>query len=265
MKDWQSMRALVISDIHGNLHALEAVLKVAQGCSGSGFDEIWNLGDLVGYGAHPNEVIDTLRASPARRVLHVRGNHDRVCCGLSSSQGFNPVAALAALWTRQHLRPENREWLRALPMGPIEAGRGVLCVHGSPLHEDQYIASMRDAWIPLRRMPAEVAFFGHTHLQGAFSCRGESWSEDAPAYTEGSRDEVQQFTLAMLAGSRYLINPGGVGQPRDGDWRAAFAIYEQSERQVTFYRTPYDVAAAQGAIRAAGLPERLAARLTTGR
>lgn len=259
------MRALVVSDIHGNLHALEAVLKVARSCSGPGFDELWNLGDVVGYGARPNEVIDTLRSTPASRVIHVRGNHDRVCCGLSSSQGFNPVAAQAANWTRQHLRPENLDWLRALPMGPVPAGDGVLCVHGSPLHEDQYIASMRDAWIPLQRMPVDIAFFGHTHLQGAFSCRAEFWSEDPPAYVHGSGSQVQHFTLPLPVGARYLINPGGVGQPRDGDWRAAFAIYDQTERQVTFFRTPYDVQAAQAAIRQARLPERLAARLTTGR
>ncbi|MGC9199527.1 MAG: metallophosphoesterase family protein [Acidobacteriaceae bacterium] len=259
------MRALVISDIHGNLHALEAVLKVARSCSGAGFDELWNLGDVVGYGARPNEVIDTLRSTTARRVIHVRGNHDRVCCGLSSPQGFNPVAAQAVLWTQQQLRPENREWLRALPMGPVRAGDGVLCVHGSPLHEDQYIACMRDAWIPLQRMAVDLAFFGHTHLQGAFCRRAEFWAEDTPAFPEGSGSEVGQFTLALDVGSRCLVNPGGVGQPRDGDWRAAFAIYDQGEREVTFFRTPYDVGAAQAAIREAGLPERLAARLSTGR
>ena len=87
------MRALVVSDIHGNLQALEAVLEVARGCVGGGFDELWNLGDMVGYGARPNEVIETLRGLEATRAIHVRGNHDRVCCGLSSSQGFNPIAA----------------------------------------------------------------------------------------------------------------------------------------------------------------------------
>jgi len=112
------MRALVISDIHGNLQALEAVLRVARSRTGGGFDQLWNLGDVVGYGARPNEVIDTLRALETERSIHVRGNHDRVCCGLSSSQGFNPIAAAAAAWTRQHLRADNREWLRELPMGP---------------------------------------------------------------------------------------------------------------------------------------------------
>lgn len=258
------MRALVVSDIHGNLPALEAVLGVARGRSG-GFDELWNLGDMVGYGARPNEVIDTLRAVDAKRLIHVRGNHDRVCCGLSSSQGFNPIAALAAGWTRQQLRPENREWLRELPMGPIRATERALCAHGSPLHEDQYIASMRDAWTPLQRMPTELGFFGHTHLQGAFSRRDEDWAENYPMYAIDGVERVEEFTLEMPMGSRHLINPGSVGQPRDGDWRAAFAIYDDAVEQVTFFRTPYDVAAAQAAIRAAGLPERLATRLSTGR
>jgi diadenosine tetraphosphatase ApaH/serine/threonine PP2A family protein phosphatase len=259
------MRALVLSDIHGNLKALEAVLGVAQSHTGGGFDELWNLGDMVGYGARPNEVIDTLRGLKTKRSIHVRGNHDRVCCGMSSSQGFNPIAALAAAWTRQQLRPENREWLRALPMGPIQVTEHVLCAHGSPLHEDQYISSMRDAWTPLQRMPAEIAFFGHTHLQGGFSLHAEDWSEDCPVYAARNRDSVEHFTMDLVAGSRYLINPGAVGQPRDGDWRAAFAIYDEAQAQVTFFRTPYDVAAAQARIREAHLPERLAARLNAGR
>ena len=123
---------------------------------------------------------------------------------------------------------------------------------------------MRDAWSPLQRMPTEFAFFGHTHLQGAFSRRDEDWAEDYPVYPGGA-DSVQSFTLEVPLGSRYLINPGAVGQPRDGDWRAAFAIYDEAVEQVTFFRTPYDIAAAQAAIREAELPERLAARLSTGR
>jgi diadenosine tetraphosphatase ApaH/serine/threonine PP2A family protein phosphatase len=259
------MRALVVSDIHGNLQALEAVLGVAQSHTGGGFDELWNLGDVVGYGARPNEVIDMLRALKTERSIHVRGNHDRVCCGLSSSQGFNPIAAAAAAWTRQHLRPDNREWLRELPMGPIQATERALCAHGSPLHEDQYIVSMRDAWTPLQRMPSELAFFGHTHLQGGFSRREEEWAEDYPGFDEGQRDGVEASMMEVPLGSRHLINPGAVGQPRDGDWRAAFAIYDEALEQVTFFRTPYDVAAAQRAIREAGLPDRLAVRLGSGR
>ena len=258
------MRALVVSDIHGNLHAFEAALSAAHSDAGGGFDHLWNLGDMVGYGARPNEVLDLLRAFPGDTTIHVRGNHDRVCCGLTSSQGFNPIAAEAAGWTRQQLRPDNREWLRAVPMGPILASARAMCAHGSPLHEDQYIASMRDAWIPLQRMGTDITFFGHTHVQGGFSQRSEDWAEERPLY-EGRFDQTECWRMDVPLGSRHLINPGAVGQPRDGDPRAAFAIYDDVAEQVTFFRTPYDIAAAQKAIRAAGLPERLAARLETGR
>lgn len=249
------MRTLVLSDIHGNLHALEAVLAEA-----GAFDEVWNLGDSVGYGAFPNEVIDAVR--PLAR-LNVRGNHDRVCCGLSDSYGFNPVAAQAAAWTRAQLTAANREWLRAVPQGPLHANAQAICAHGSPLNEDQYIVSMRDAWAPLQHMEAELGFFGHTHLQGAFSQHAEQWEEVRP-YLEPS-EATRCFTLDLPEGSRHLINPGSVGQPRDGDWRAAFALYDDQLRQVTFSRVEYDLGAAQAAIRGAGLPERLASRLAVGR
>jgi diadenosine tetraphosphatase ApaH/serine/threonine PP2A family protein phosphatase len=249
------MRALVVSDIHGNLQALQAVLSAA-----GAFDQLWNLGDMVGYGANPNEVLDTIRPLA---TINVRGNHDRVCCGLSSAQGFNPVAAEAAAWTRRQLTPDNLAWLRAVPQGPIEATPRVLCAHGSPLHEDHYIVSMRDAWTPLQRMSTEITFFGHTHVQGAFSQDAPEWQDVRPIYH--SQNDAEQFTLDVPPGTRHLINPGSVGQPRDADWRAGFAIYDTSAERVTFFRIPYDVASAQAAIRNAGLPERLASRLSTGR
>jgi diadenosine tetraphosphatase ApaH/serine/threonine PP2A family protein phosphatase len=249
------MRALVVSDIHGNLQALQAVLSAA-----GSFDELWNLGDIVGYGANPNEVIDTVR--PLARI-NVRGNHDRVCCGLTSSQGFNPVAAEAAEWTHRHLTPENLEWLREMPQGPILASERALCAHGSPLNEDHYIISMRDAWSPLQRMSTEITFFGHTHVQGGFSQQAPEWQEIRPVYN--TQNEPEQFSIDTPVGSRHLINPGSVGQPRDADWRAAYAIYDTAVERVTFFRIPYDVAAAQQAIRNAHLPDRLASRLSTGR
>jgi diadenosine tetraphosphatase ApaH/serine/threonine PP2A family protein phosphatase len=249
------MRALVISDIHGNLHALEAVLASAPA-----HDIVWDLGDVVGYGARPNEVIDRLRSLNA---VHVRGNHDRVCCGLTSSQGFNPIAAEAANWTLAQLTPDNLQWLRDLPQGPITVADGVLCAHGSPLHEDHYIIAMRDAWAPLQRMEAPLAFFGHTHVQGNFSLLATDWEEERPAYPHP--DQPAELTMTISPGTRHLINPGSVGQPRDGDWRAAFAIYDLAHSRITFHRIPYDVESAQAAIRAAKLPERLATRLKTGR
>ena len=249
------MRTLVISDIHGNLHALDAVLEAA-----GEVDAVWNLGDTVGYGAFPNEVVERMRE---RAAINVRGNHDRVCSGLTSSEGFNPVAAQAAGWTRKSLTAQNLQWLRDMLMGPLQATPQVQCAHGSPLHEDHYIISMRDAWLPLQRMGGSITFFGHTHVQGGFSQFEHEWAEERPQYRELGAPE--QYPVPLPPGSRHLLNPGSVGQPRDCDWRAAYAIYEDNTARVTFCRVPYNVVAAQEAIRAAGLPERLAARLSLGR
>jgi len=257
------MRALVLSDIHGNLPALEAVLAAAAGEAVGGFDALWNLGDMVGYGARPNQVLDRLRALPVEQAVHVRGNHDRVCCGLSSSVGFNPVAAAAAAWTERTLTPDNLAWLRAVPRGPLRAGPRALCAHGSPLHEDDYIIAMRDAFAPLQRMETELTFFGHTHVQGGFSQHAEEWEEDRPAYTTSEGPGYAARVLPL--GTRHLLNPGSVGQPRDGDWRAAFAVYDTVAESLLFCRVPYDVETAQQAIREAGLPGRLADRLAYGR
>jgi diadenosine tetraphosphatase ApaH/serine/threonine PP2A family protein phosphatase len=250
------MRALILSDIHANLEALHAVLDAA-----SAFDALWNLGDVVGYGASPNQVIDLIR--PISQ-LTVRGNHDRVCCGLTSALGFNPIARAAAHWTHDELTSDNLNWLKELPQGPLQPEEaGVTCAHGSPLNEDQYILNMRDAWAPLQQMPTTITFFGHTHVQGGFSQKDHNWHELRPQYYRGN--EAVSWVMPLLPGTRHLINPGSVGQPRDYDWRAAFAIYDSEAATITFHRVPYDITASQGRILMAGLPERLAARLTEGR
>jgi predicted phosphodiesterase len=251
------MRALILSDIHGNLEALNAVLAAAAGS----YDVLWNLGDMVGYGASPNAVIDAIR--PISQ-LNVRGNHDRVCCGLTSALGFNPVARAAATWTHDELTPCNLEWLRAVPQGPLQPEQhGVTCAHGSPLNEDHYIINMRDAWAPLQQMPTDITFFGHTHLQGGFSQREHDWHEVRPKYQ--TRNDPESWTMPLPPGTRHLINPGSVGQPRDADWRAAYAIYNIEAAEITYRRVPYDLVASQGRILMANLPERLAARLREGR
>ena len=265
------MRALILSDIHANLEALDAVLAAADGH----YDQLWNLGDIVGYGASPNEVIERIRPLS---TLVVRGNHDRVCCGLTSPHSFNPVARAAILWTREQLTPANMEWLREVPKGPLEpefaeadAAHSVTCAHGSPLDEDHYIINMRDAWAPLQKMLTPLTFFGHTHVQGGFSQREHEWHELRPQYPVGvERETAQSTTAALDAATRHLVNPGSVGQPRDHDWRAAYAIYTSPEAprapaHIAFHRTPYDLVASQGRILLAGLPERLAARLREGR
>ena len=267
------MRALVLSDIHGNLEALTAVLAAVNALPDA-TDQLWNLGDIVGYGASPNEVLDLIR--PLQTFV-VRGNHDRVCCGLSSPLGFNPVARLAALWTRSHLSQENLAWLQSVPQGPLfPPEAGVALAHGSPLHEDHYILNMRDAWAPLQQMSTPITFFGHTHIQGGFSQQQHEWHELRPTYEAAPRSllgnkparrqtDAATWTIPLPPGTRHLLNPGSVGQPRDRDWRAAFAIFDSVACTITYYRVPYDLVASQGRILIAGLPERLAARLREGR
>ena len=170
------------------------------------------------------------------------------------------MAAQAAQWTQAQLSAENLAWLRAVPKGPVRASEFASCAHGSPLDEDHYILSMRDAWTPLQRMETPLTFIGHTHLQGAFLQHGAEWEEAQPA-----NEAIAEYRLAVVEGARMLVNPGSVGQPRDRNSRAAFAIYDTEASEIIFRRVPYDIAGAQQAIRAAGLPERLAARLAAGR
>lgn len=226
------------------------------------FDQVVNLGDVVGYGASPNEVCEISRQLSWATV---RGNHDKVCSGIESTDGFNPYAAAAALWTREKLAPENLEWLRRLPSGPLtnpDLDR-IQFVHGSPLDEDMYTVSRPDASEVFRLSGMPVTFFGHTHIQGAFFLNAQGGLFEL---RPGTRDpgHHEQHTIYLDADSRYLINPGSVGQPRDGDWRAGFAIYDSDRHTVTFHRLPYNVRAAQQRIRDARLPERLAARLAEG-
>ncbi|WP_263408208.1 metallophosphoesterase family protein [Terriglobus tenax] len=250
------MRALVLSDIHGSLEGLEAVLEAV-----GTVDAVWDLGDVVGYGASPNDVVEKMRSIG---TLHVRGNHDRVAASLSSSLNFNPVARAAALWTQEALSPENMEWVREMPHGPVQPeGIAVSLVHGSPLDEDDYILSVRDAWAPLQQMTQPITFFGHTHVQGGFIQQGTAWRELIPEYR--TRDTAETWELTISPESRYLINPGSAGQPRDGDWRVAAAVYDTEASTVTFHRLPYDIIKAQGKILMAGLPDRLALRLRDGK
>ncbi len=259
------MRALILSDIHANLDALDAVLAAAPS-----HDTVWNLGDIVGYGPQPNEVIERVRGLGK---VFVRGNHDRACCGLTSLDSFNAIAARAAEWTRRHLTREHARWLRALPQGPVVAAEGVACMHGSAADEDEYLLSIRDAIedvavAPLHASQTRLNFFGHTHVQGGFATNGEEWFRLVPIFGKsqiGDRHSYEEHELQLRAGARYLLNPGSVGQPRDQDWRAACALYDEETATVTFLRIPYNIRATQARILEAGLPDRLATRLRTGR
>jgi diadenosine tetraphosphatase ApaH/serine/threonine PP2A family protein phosphatase len=255
------MRLLLISDIHANLEALEACLAAAPA-----HDRVVNLGDVVGYNASPNEVCERVIAMGAPVV---RGNHDRACAGMTDIKEFNPVAAISAYWTRTALTPEHLEWLRELPQGPMRINRipGVEFVHGSPLDEDEYLLTTATADDNIE-LPghAPLIFFGHTHIQGGFIDEAGESRPFRPAYD--SMEGAVEYTMWLTPGERYLINPGSIGQPRDSDWRSAFALYETNGgplSSVTFYRIPYDIEKAQQRILSAQLPERLAARLKLGR
>jgi predicted phosphodiesterase len=251
------VRVLLLSDIHSNLEALEACLAAAPA-----HDLVINLGDVVGYGASPNQVIERVRGMGK---IFVRGNHDKAASGTMELREFNPIAGLAALWTREQLRPENLEWLKSLPPGPIQLLElpGVQFVHGSPVDEDEYVVTLRDAIEPLLISAAPLTFFGHTHLQGIFSANKSANDYFRPQYQTVGQSETLEFRLKQ--GVRYMVNPGSVGQPRDGDWRAAFALFESDARLITFCRAPYNLKQAQDRILAANLPQRLATRLAAGR
>ncbi len=250
------MRALVISDIHSNLEALQAVLAAAPP-----HDVVWNLGDTVGYAANPNEVIDAIEKLEA---VSIRGNHDRACTRPEDGDDFSPIADRAVRWTRGVLTRVHNEWLDRLPAGPLSPpGFDVSCVHGSPVDEDEYIICGDEAVFALQAATARITFFGHTHKQVGFASDREDIFEFEPLYS--SDDEADEFDLPLRGGVQYLLNPGSAGQPRDGDWRAAFAIYDDARALFTWHRVPYDVASTQQSIRRAGLPDFLAERLTHGR
>ena len=245
------MRYLILSDIHANWEALQAVLSRAQ----SGYDRIVCCGDVVGYGANPDEVTEW-----ARDNVHsiVRGNHDKACAGLEDLEWFNAVARTSALWTQETMKPDNISYLHDLAKGP-ERIDGFQIVHGSPLDEDEYVVSEQDVAQVAPYLDASLSFFGHTHLQGGFLCH-----RNGVKRLRGVSAEADSEVLELEAGSSYLINPGSVGQPRDGDPRAAYAIYQPDNCTVTLFRAVYDLAAAQRKILEAGLPELLAVRLEAG-
>ena len=252
------MRLLLLSDIHSNLEALEACLDAAPD-----YDLVANLGDVVGYGGSPNQTVELLRATDP---INVRGNHDRACCGLTDTTNFNPMASAAAHWTRNELSDRNLDWLRELPQGPVRDKhcKGVQFVHGSPVDEDYYITSAVDAGDALASARCELTFFGHTHVQCAYARPHEVSGRLVPErMLTASRMQISRLNLMPL--KNYLVNPGSVGQPRDRDRRAAFAVYDSVEREILFYRVPYDIAGAQERILQAGLPQMLATRLEEGR
>lgn len=240
------MIVAVLSDVHSNLEALEAVLEDVHR---AGAERIWCLGDIVGYGADPNPVVGRLRGEAQTAVA---GNHDWAACGKMRLGYFNSAAAAAAEWTAQNLTPESRSWLSSLPLVQVE--EGVRMVHASPSDPEAwlYVLSLGDAEGELETFQEPLCLIGHSHFPGAFEKNGER-----VRYSRAHR-------LELTEDNRYLVNVGSVGQPRDGDPRAAYLLYDSSARTVEHRRVPYDIPAAQRKILAAGLPPFLATRLAQG-
>lgn len=245
------MRALVLSDLHSNAEALRAVFSRVRRKK---FDVVVCLGDFVGYGAEPNQVLDSMRKRKEKK-LYIRGNHDRMVAGLEEGSAFNAAARVAAEWTRDHLSAPNRRFLEGLPLGPLQHGDVLLC-HGSPDDEDEYVFHELHAARIFDSTDAPIVLYGHTHLPAIFSI-------DATGSVRGALVHGEA-TFPLDGGRRFLINPGSVGQPRDRNPRASFAIVDTARMRAQFFRVSYNVLKTQRAIRKAGLPAILANRLKFG-
>ena len=244
------MKYAIISDIHANLQALTTVLEEIDKI---GADQIVCLGDVVGYNANPNECVEIIRE---RQIPTICGNHDAVACRVADPWGFNPVALAAAIWTRNNLKAVNLEWLRSLPN--TRQFDHFLAVHGSPIDRDTYIFSWDDIVPHLRFLEEQnvkLCFFGHTHCPGIFAA-------DSSLNVDNFQD-TRIFTLEETM--TYLVNPGSVGQPRDGDRRASFGLFDTATREFELVRVPYLFKLAAEKVIEVGLPPFLAERLSMGR
>ncbi len=247
----QFVRILILSDIHGNLEALEAVLKNQK------YSELVVLGDLVGYGANPNEVVETIRSLKPLAVI--RGNHDKVASGVSSGENFNASALSAIQWAHQQLTPDNLDYLRNLPTGPLSPQETMTIAHGSPYDEEEYIFQ---EWVALRSFQyfhTPICFYGHSHVPIVVTPKGEN--DLHIVFPKGS----ETIPLDLRTFPKYLINAGSVGQPRDCDPRSCSLILDLEKMAVEFHRLDYDIVAAQEKILQANLPAYLAERLAFGR
>lgn len=246
------MRYLILSDIHGNMDAFDAVLEHAAGA----WDRVLVLGDLVGYGAEPNAVVDRVRALAPEAVI--RGNHDKAASGIDDGSQFNNVARIAAMWTGRQLTHDNLAYVRALPMGPVQVDALTEICHGAPFDEDHYVFDGDDASHALHAAQRPLCLFGHTHLPALFKLVDDHFEGMA-------LDPDRTVVVPLQRGARYLINVGSVGQPRDGDPRAGYGILDDETRELRAFRIRYPVERAQEKIMAAGLPASLANRLASGR
>jgi predicted phosphodiesterase len=245
------MRYLIFTDIHGNMEAFLAFLKFAQKRK---VDHYLFMGDLVGYGASPNEIIQRIRL--LKPISMIRGNHDKAVCGLDTVQTFNPIAASAIHWTRDNITKKNMSFLCKLEQGPMIVNKDIMICHGAPFDEDHYIFGEFDASEAFLHIPVQLCFFGHTHFPFVY--------EEKDHVVEGTFLTGDDNEIKVEKGVRYLINPGSIGQPRDRNPMAACAIYDSNTKKIKFYRFPYDIEKAQKRIIGAGLPPALAERLAVG-
>ncbi|RYG71847.1 metallophosphoesterase [bacterium] len=251
-----AMKFLILSDCHGNKFGLESVLE-----SGREYDQVLCLGDVVGYGAHPNECCEMLRQYNA---ISLSGNHDAAALGKIDIQWFNPIATAAILWTRNELTEGNRVWLDCLPAEQEFSEAHFQAVHASLRQPwEEYITDQQVALPSLTRMTQPLCFYGHTHVAALASLKGDEvqWRNHVSMqwieFPDGAEIELE-------VGERVLINPGSCGQPRDGNPQAKAAIYDSVQRTVEVFGVDYDIEAARDAIIEAGLPVKLGDRLRVG-
>ncbi len=241
------MQVLIVSDIHANLAALDQVLREADS-----FDAIWCLGDVVGYGPDPNACVSRLRELDPEYWL--AGNHDWAALGKLDISDFNPMARLAALWTREQLTPENFAFLDSLP-AEVRASDQFTLAHGSPRRPIwEYILDAQTAAANFAHFDTPYCLVGHTHVPAIY--RQQNGRVDVPAYKLGES--------IGLKNGRLIINPGGVGQPRDGDSRASYLILDTDALTITYHRVEYPIQETQAKMSKAGLPSRLITRLNFG-
>ncbi|HEX9901823.1 MAG TPA: metallophosphoesterase family protein [Acidobacteriota bacterium] len=245
------MRFLIFTDIHGNLEALEAMFKFV---SRKRIDHYLFLGDLVGYGASPNEAIDKVKQLEPLSLI--RGNHDKAVCGLDSIETFNPIAVSAIAWSRKEISKPHAQFLCRLKKGPLIINEQVSISHGAPFDEDFYIFGEFDAAEAFQYLPTRIGFFGHTHFPFLYIKEGNA--------VRGHPLEGDHGVIRLKKNAKYLINPGSVGQPRDRNPKAACAIYDTAEATLHHYRFDYNIDTAQAKILKQNLPAALAERLSLG-
>ncbi len=244
------MRYAILADIHANLAAFQAVLAHLE--TQGGANQLWCLGDIVGYGPDPGDCIDLLQQYPH---VSIAGNHDLAAIGKLPIAQFNPDAAAACRWTALQVEAEHIRYLEALPLR-VET-QGFTLVHGSPREPTwEYLLTLDAIEANLTNQTTPHCLVGHSHVPFAVACS-----------TQGDNCEELEFAMGetvLLKDRRFVINPGAVGQPRDGDPRASYAVYDDTSGDIAFFRTSYDIEAVQRKMRAAGLPSRLIQRLSYG-